>query len=319
LRAKKYEIRQDWGICISEESITLLLFHGGTRMTHLIVKLRMHDRGNKYRKILSFENEEIYVLPSGLDTAIAYDPKYILDENEWFFIENFSSKDYHGDLVGNNFNSVDYDTLKKEMFSSIAFLCSYQNGDYYFQNIPKSKLVRKKSVFHFGEDYRYNDKLSALFINELPDALYRSVNKTLYFRRLSAITSIFNGIDQLYREATKNETEQFLNLSFITLAGNFCSSNVGKRNRQRIALALDTLGKLEETEKESLMRYIKEYYPKLITDTGLCTINSEDDLKLLLFGIEQQYYTTQIGEEKRQANSVIPLKKLPQAGQGAAP
>ena len=35
---------------------------------------------------------------------------------------------------------------------------------------------------------------------------------------------------------------------------------------------------------------------------------SEDELKMVLFGIEQRFYTTPVGDEKRIANSVIPMK-----------
>ena len=34
-------------------------------------------------------------------------------------------------------------------------------------------------------------------------------------------------------------------------------------------------------------------------------VNSEDELKLLLYGIEQRFYTTLVGGERRIANSVI--------------
>ena len=36
-------------------------------------------------------------------------------------------------------------------------------------------------------------------------------------------------------------------------------------------------------------------------------IGSEKELKELIYGIEQRYYTTEIGNEKRLANSVIKL------------
>ena len=36
-------------------------------------------------------------------------------------------------------------------------------------------------------------------------------------------------------------------------------------------------------------------------------ISSEQNLKMLLYGIEQRFYTTLIGDEKRLANSVISL------------
>ena len=37
-------------------------------------------------------------------------------------------------------------------------------------------------------------------------------------------------------------------------------------------------------------------------------IENENDLKVLIFGIEQRYYTTRIGSERRLANSVLTLE-----------
>jgi hypothetical protein len=34
------------------------------------------------------------------------------------------------------------------------------------------------------------------------------------------------------------------------------------------------------------------------------SISNEEDLKKLLYGIEQRYYTTKVGNEKRLANSI---------------
>ena len=52
------------------------------------------------------------------------------------------------------------------------------------------------------------------------------------------------------------------------------------------------------------MKYTNQYYPGLEYDGKSFSIGSEEDLKNLLFGIEQRYYTTPVTKEKRVANSV---------------
>ena len=42
-------------------------------------------------------------------------------------------------------------------------------------------------------------------------------------------------------------------------------------------------------------------------------VGSENELKMLLYGIEQRFYTTPVGGEKRLANSVITLNQGGQA------
>jgi hypothetical protein len=43
-----------------------------------------------------------------------------------------------------------------------------------------------------------------------------------------------------------------------------------------------------------------------VTDTSF-EVGTEDELKMLLYGIEQRFYTTIVGGEKRIANSVVPF------------
>lgn len=147
----------------------------------------------------------------------------------------------------------------------------------------------------------------AIALNEIPDAVYVKAEDKLYFRKLASVTGIFKGIDQLYREATESETERFLERDFITLKNDFCSEQVKTANRKRIALAEDTLSHLQKEEQEKIFTYIGDYCPGLKCANGSFEIGDENDLKLLLFGIEQRFYTTLVGNEKRIANSVIRL------------
>jgi hypothetical protein len=121
--------------------------------------------------------------------------------------------------------------------------------------------------------------------------------------------NIFKGIDALYREATQNETETFLANDFIQLNNGYSVENVKTANRKRIAMAMDTLSKFTPTEKNGIFKYIKGYCKNLKFDkkTSSFTIECEDDLKHLLYGIEQRYYTTKLGAEKRLANSITPI------------
>lgn len=243
-------------------------------------------------------------------TSLSYDysPGTTLDTGEWFKIEGFSDKKYAPEITKTNYASVDYNSLQKTEYQQIDYLFVLFEKGIYFQNIGKARLVKKKGILSFGEEYSYEDELSVLVVNEYPDAIYISDNDTLYFQRLESITSIFNGISELYREATKPEVDEFLRNDFIALANGFDSSKVKVANRKRIAMAMDTFKKLHEDEKEQIFSYIHDYCPELETTGKKFHVDSEESLKMVLFGIEQRFYTTPIGGEKRIANSVIPLK-----------
>jgi hypothetical protein len=148
-----------------------------------------------------------------------------------------------------------------------------------------------------------------IIINQFPDAIYVKGEDKLYFNKLSSITSIFNGIYDLFKEATQEETQLFLANEFIKLECDFSVNQVKTANRKRIAMAQETLKKYNPKDKIKIFNYIREYCNDLEFDENEETfsIANEDDLKKLLYGIEQRYYTTSIGNEKRLANSIITI------------
>ena len=148
-----------------------------------------------------------------------------------------------------------------------------------------------------------------IVINNFADAIYKKDEDNLYFKKLTSVTSIFKGIEELYKEATQEETESFLENDFIKLDDNYSADKVKTANRKRIAMAMETLNRFSTEEKHSIFVYIKDYCEDLNFDENDSnfTITNEDDLKKLLYGIEQRYYTTPLGNERRLANSIITL------------
>lgn len=59
-----------------------------------------------------------------------------------------------------------------------------------------------------------------LVIKDIPDAVYIIKDDKLIFRTLSSISNIFKGIEDLYREATNTEVQQFRK-RFIDLKEDF--------------------------------------------------------------------------------------------------
>lgn len=166
---------------------------------------------------------------------------------------------------------------------------------------------------HFGEGFTYKTDCAEIVIRDLPDAIYDKTTDSLYFRRLESITGIFRGIDMLYREATQEETDTFLANDFISLKDDYSSNKVKTANRKRIALAAKTLSELDESDRKNIFKYIGDYCPDLKVSENAFEVGSENELKMLLYGIEQRFYTTPVGGEKRIANSIIALNQGGQA------
>ncbi|GHT85554.1 hypothetical protein FACS1894137_09970 [Spirochaetia bacterium] len=275
-------------------------------MNHLIAKIRKQgSRNPQYKKLLS--GETLYTLPDGLQQCVDYSPDHNLDEDSWFGIPVFSNKDYCLDFLKTDFNSADHEAMTVIENDKIDFLCSVQDDNkYFFQKVAKSQLVTKK-ILYISDAFRYEENSKALVIKDTADAIYLKDKDILYFKRLTAITSIFKGIDVLYREATTAETATFLQQSFIRLGNGFSTDDVKQPNRKRIAMAIDTFNAFNAKQKKDIFVYIKNYCPELQFKNNSFEINSDDNLKYLLYGIEQRYYTTQINEERRLANSIVKL------------
>ena len=123
------------------------------------------------------------------------------------------------------------------------------------------------------------------------------------------LQAVGGNLEELYKEATQEETEAFLTNDFIKLDSSYNADKVKKMNRKRIAMAMDTLNGFDKRQKRRILDYTHKYYPNLQYETkeGIFTIGNEEDMKFLLWGIEQRYYTTPVTKENRVANSIMVL------------
>lgn len=277
-------------------------------MKNICIKLKQRE-SEKYRKMLSADENIFPEFSPDTVSIFPYTPGGLLQDNDWFYIPKVKEQDYCIDLFSEAYTTADFQELNRADFERIDYLFVLGDRFIAFQNIAKTKLVVQKRIIHFGDGFQYKTNCAEIVIKHLPDAIYDKNTDTLYFRRLESITSIFKGIDSLYREATDEETDKFLARDFIHLKDNYTSANVKTANRKRIALATKTLSELSEADRNNIFNYIGEYCPELKTSGSSFEVGSENELKMLLYGIEQRFYTTPVGGEKRLANSVIALNK----------
>lgn len=276
-------------------------------MNTVYVKLRMKENTNKYRKMITTDEKVYSSLTELVESSYDYATGIILEEGEWFKVDNFSQQPYSIDIISQKFETLDFDSLVRRDFKQIDYLFVKNGTTIFFQNVSKSKLASKRRIGSFGENFRYESNSEEIVINEYPDAVYSIEKDILYFRKIEPLVGIFKGISDLYMEATDDETEQFLNSDFINLRDTYGISSVKTANRKRIALAVKTLSNLNPDERSNIFSYIGEYCPDLKTEENSFSVGNEDELKMVLFGIEQRFYTTPVGGEKRIANSVIPM------------
>lgn len=273
-------------------------------MNHLIAQIRTRHH-EKIFKILSDENAVFDIDTANL-AMVDYEVDHNLDDEAWFRVVQFSEQEYCLDFIKNNFVAAEFNDLEKANFTKIAYICSVQNGNLFFQKVMPSTYLSKKFI-GFGDVARIEESETRLSINQCPDAIYLRQSDTLIFRKLTTISSIFPGIDTLYKEATNEEVQQFLDEDFLELSDGFNLDKVSKPNRARIALAMTTLDGMDANEKVQMFSYINNYCEGTLgfdVDNGKFEIKTDEQLKYLLYGIEERFYTTQLGQQKRLANSV---------------
>ncbi|MBL0611310.1 ATP F0F1 synthase synthase [Aeromonas jandaei] len=273
-------------------------------MNHLIAQIRTRNH-EKVFKLFS-DNNAVFELNTDTLVMVDYEVDHNLDEDAWFRVTQFSQQDYCLAFMRNDFIAAEFNDLRKADFTKIAYICSIQNGNLFFQKVLPSTYLSKKFL-GFGDAIRLESSETRLCINQYPDAIYLRQTDTLVFRKLPTISSIFPGIDTLYKEATNEEVQQFLDEDFIELTDGFNLDKVSKPNRARIALAMDTLAEMEANEKIQMFTYINSYCEGTLdfnADDGTFEIKTDEQLKYLLYGIEERFYTTQLGQQKRLANSV---------------
>ena len=91
----------------------------------------------------------------------------------------------------------------------------------------------------------------------------------------------------------------------VNLGADFGTDKVKIPNRRKIKEALIRYNSFSDEKKQLLPTYVSKYCPTLFDEeTQKFNINSEKELTELLNGMNQRYYTTEIDEEKRLANSV---------------
>jgi len=127
------------------------------------------------------------------------------------------------------------------------------------------------------------------------------------FKSLSAMNSIFKGLNTLYKAATTAEVTQFFQLGgLLAIDPSYTEDKVGIPNRKNIAKALDTYNAYSLQVQKNLHAYIQTL--GLPTDAnGKYTIADEEALKNFIYVIQERFYTTQASTEKRLAQAYLQL------------
>ena len=105
-------------------------------------------------------------------------------------------------------------------------------------------------------------------------------------------------MDELYREASVEETKTFLNSEFIK-SEKIDIKTISVSKRKKIAQALD---KLKDMDIESLIEYGKKYSAEVFLDDKVF-VKDAKDIDIALKIIFEKFDTTEVTHQKREINS----------------
>ncbi len=89
-------------------------------MNVLAVQLRLPTMQNE--KL--FSRAGLYQIPDDLEGAVEYQPSRILEEDEWYKLQEFSKENFCIDLLREHFRSTDYPEASKVKTMAIEYICS---------------------------------------------------------------------------------------------------------------------------------------------------------------------------------------------------
>ena len=268
-------------------------------MAQLVAKIK----GRSGELVSIIEADDLFTFPEL--SPKPYSPDYKLEENECYFLENFSQKEFSNEFIDTQFASAGFVRITKDQYQRIKYLCYREGESFLFQKVNPSQMLKKKWLSISDSPSLQEEPI--IIINQYADAKYEIENDKLYFLDISRIKSFFQGIERLYREATEGEVKEFLEHEIIGCDSSFGHNNINTLNRKRIFAVKEKLKSFTKDKLKKLQTYIKDYQTGIKIENNRFIVKSNKDLQNLIYGIEERYYTTDIHQEKRIANSVIPI------------
>ena len=156
------------------------------------------------KKLISFDKTHeraLFKKPQDIESnSREFECSYKLEDDEWYKIEEFSSKEYCLDFLKNPINSTQYVDISIKELSNIKYIVSYQPNAFYFQRVYAKNLLVKKSMFEvsLNGNISFKEGGNLVILNSIPDAFYDVRKDTLYFKNFRCIKGIFPGIEILY-------------------------------------------------------------------------------------------------------------------------
>ncbi len=286
--------------------------------SRLYAKTNGKDGGHKiiFSNKAEIEQTDFFDIPD-IDTGklYEYNPEMNLEIDEWFYID---LDDEHMQCVEeyiiNAADSVNINPIESSDYSKIIAVYKTFGVDkvsFVLEKITNSSRITNRRFLNlFGDHPELIMQQSSIIFSGKVDA-YFDGERRIYFKSFSTIRSLFDGIEDYYREATQSEVEEFCACSILQVADH-ATDKIGIRSLKRIAaiMADPEINLKDDKFLQKLKTYACKYpESQLQLEDEKIVINNEKDLSAFTMLAGGRYYKSELTGEKMAATSATKLKQ----------
>lgn len=286
----------------------------------LFAKIKGFKGTPPQHRVLASDEESVkqfyfYTIPN-IHEGVKFNPDRKLEQSQWYYVELTS--DHIAKMIDpytdNEKASADLSNTVQADYEVVEVVYRVYGKAAIFTKITNSYRVTNKRFMKFLdlEQVKVVEEGHSIEFSGEVHAYYDGRGK-LYFRDFSKVRSMFPGIDDFYREATREEKQRFLDNEVFNVT-ELEAEHIGQLDSKRIALVLEDENiKFElDATRQKIIDSAKHYAEEKgieITDNNQIVLASPQDLKKALNIILSKYYISEITGQKMESYGSAAMAK----------
>lgn len=233
---------------------------------------------------------------------INFDGNYNIAENEILYVEMALPKNLV-EAIGSPIETPNLD-LKNDIIKALFW---HENGETYFQNFDKRKLLKNKNVMIFSKDTFDRLENDAFVVDDFINAVHK--DGKFFFKSFVNANKIFSLADY-YREATNDDIVSFAGHNLISLDQDWFTNNSNSIIRKQITL-LQKSKTLDSADTKKIKKHANKFKLAIsLDDEGkICFPNDKKQCKEILLFLNEQYWIGLITGTKFKTTSKRKVKE----------
>lgn len=286
----------------------------------LFAKTKGSNRNPAQHRILAsddaaLEQFDFYFAPNIIG-KVPFNPDKKLESEEWYYVQLNQERieQMIKPYTDNERRSGDLNNTVQSEYQTIEVVYRVIGSHAIFTKITDSYRIKNRTIVKLYdlEQAKVIRESSSIEFNGEVHAYFDGSNR-LYFRNFSKVRSMFPGLDDFYRDATREEKQRFLDSPIFTL-GAVELSAIGQNDSKRIAVVLnDTKIDFESSARQEKIidsaRHFSEEIELDVTSDGKIVLDEPVDVKKALNVIMSKYYISEVTGEKMESYGSSAINK----------